>query len=919
MDAESLSQLLGIPRGDHWENKHDFELQHEENNQNLEDSESSVSSTCSDTEEILQSPWQQDGTSDAEHAFTHKTNGKRCWWHFERHFDYMIDRKLRPIEEYIISRGPGIRDLEKKVTYTVNDDYTDDYESLGSSYGCSSISIHDAITTLIDTYKQGWKSIFNGFDCLDHQRVNQFQNSIDQDFQNLVESSNIVETPRARKLFDDTTNVASSHMPVSMDDQQKQSKVVFTRTQSSQRFASNAFVPTPQMPSNTYTGQSFNNNGSVGQSNIIPQTTDTSAKMNSQLCPGYSRNSADFFRILETKGCKSFYDLLDRLFVGLEGCRIGSRYVQTIDLLSVILQLMPELICLLIGPSINKRDASGRRYCYFKRFVILIRSYLKYLGIESFLTILEMFKDATSGRYTPFYLITGEKEIATKHIKASMASIILFRLLMLSKQISEKCRQWIFLDFHNCDFKNKLIQRLKRFVYLPLFSMKLVHEILVPLSGQLFCSQACLMNFNYLKWVRWYLYPSPPLYLLRSTLLDLVHMAVVTTQLNLVGWSSRLKKNLTEYAPVKIGSNYEMKLRLMVYLLVYQASYILAPEYLSTCVNNPQYFFGSYYLMLPHVQYGLSKVVQDALMEKKIYPLQEKVVDLLKVTLDEYLLSRDLILDFHGSSLTQSNIFKRVLALAWHYNTAPRISDGECGISISPTIETKLQMDDNRCHGECHNVAPYSASNCIDFLKNNTLSTVFFRQNAAAMQPVKCIFTTADEIESKVRRNEDFINHSRVAENEFVVVRGCILDQAPIEMVFSNEARPTARGYESMESDTHSVKSVQKHAMRNKHCSLGCLLNRHAPVQTDLNVDELRWSVVLQCVGLLSRYLGDDPDTLKMKNVDYNDTIGLLLPIWRALVENLCCNEVKDRQPCHKDTIAWGSRKATPSTKLRQK
>ncbi|GFE54265.1 catalase hydroperoxidase, putative [Babesia ovis] len=913
MDLPSLSQLLGIP-------KDDVVCV----NSNVEVSDCDTLTDRSDSS----SPWStsalspNNGSLEPErpvmvpaHCLNgtigdptgRMSSGRRCWWHFERNFDYSIDRELRPLEKYLLVRCVVTPNTEPESRPESNEGELKNDTPSPQYFVNNAPALQKALSNLVITYKETWRNIFGGFECFEHQRLNQIQSSIDNDFQAMMDNVNTTDSPWIGSLGDESLTGSSSFASFMIDPHGTQSTHSHVKSMGAEKYAFQTCpsTPPPYIPHSSEE-VSFNDVESTRMQPISQEPDEAAAYCTISCCPGYTHNESELIVILEKKGCEPFYAFLDQLFAGLEGCRVGVRYTQALDLLTTVIQLMPELISLLIAPRIGKRDSNGRRVCYFKRLIIMIRSFLKYMGMEASVSLLEMYRDGTTGCFSPFYLLTGEKDLESRQITASMTSTILLRLFMLTRLISEKCTEWSFLDFENTDYPKRLIQRLKRFVYLPLLSMKQVHELVMPISGDFTCLHMCLLDFDYAQWVSWYLYPPPPVYILRSELLKLLRSFVTAAQLNLFGWSSRLNETFKEYTDIRSGPDYETNLRLHLYLLVTRLSCFLAPEYLSTCVNNPEYFFGTYFVMLPHAQYGLQKVVLDAFIEKEVYPFQEQILDLLKATIDDNMYVKEHVFGLRRTNATQSTILRQILSLAWHYVSAPRIADRDCGLTIDPVLDIPngKESGDSVCSGDCKNVGIYSAPCSILFLKDMPPTTVYFHHKPGDMQPVDCIFTTADEIEPKIRNKEDFLNHSRIAANEHRTVEGTVSMYAPLEMICNVDALPTPTDVTSVEPAIAGLESIQDASLPTTRCHLGCLLMRHGLKQSDLLVDELRWSVTLQCVGTLCRFLADDPEPQQPPSLDEKDILGPLVPIWRALIELLSSNSVSNIGPSYPESGA---------------
>ncbi|ORM39586.1 uncharacterized protein BXIN_2940 [Babesia sp. Xinjiang] len=891
MDLYSLSQLLRGPGDTVQTIEVDNEWPHPGISVDLTDS--SCPSEISSDDDFLQLPWPPEAPDESTRNTTTEPNGgaaqkQRCSWHFERHFDYMVDRNLRPLEDYMLPQcqipgGTGIGINAPELAY-----YS----------GSSGASLQEALSMLLQSYKLEWKKIFGNFECLENGRINMLQTSIDRDFQHLMDPANIADVPWVGTMVEEVVapNVSfPSTVTLPSGDTSTYSKSRSSTTDRQSTFS----------PFHSTTTDDSNSTGSVERTKaplVSPQRGDSlrghNMNRSTGSCPGYLRNECEMLAILEKHGCEPFYTFLDQLFVGLEGCRVAARYAQALDLLTGVIRLMPELICLLIGPSVGQKETSGRRPCYFRRLVILVRSFLKYMGMETSVPLTEIYKDASGGRFTPFYLLTGEKELAARHAKAAMTATLLLRLFTLTRFISEKCMGWVRLFLDNANYSKKLIHRLKRFVYLPLFSMKQVHELVIPMAGKFTCTQTCLLDFDYLQWIRWYLYPPPHLYLLRSELLGLLRVCVSTTQLNLCGWYARLNEALKAHNETTTGADHDTTLRLHLFLLVTGMSFFVAPEFLSTCVGNPEYFFGSYSLLLPHVQCALQKVALDGFVEGEVYPFQERVIDLLKVTVDSEILSGKM-LGLHCTSPVQPNMLCRILALAWHYVSAPKIGDEESSVTMKLVVENSPDTDDidNACCGECKNLGLYSACCSIMLLRNVSPVPVRFRLSRSPLHPARCLLTTADELESKVRRNEEFVNHSRIAANDHVFIRGNVSRHSPLEMVCKMDDASSPR--KEVTKDTHmsTMDQVFDVPASVKRCTLGCLLRRHAPDQGTPVVDELRWAVVLQCVGTITRFMNKNTDPRSLSKPNAEAVFGSLSPIWRALVELLCSTELSNRLP----------------------
>ncbi|GIX62638.1 ridA family protein [Babesia caballi] len=816
--------------------------------------------------------------------------GPRCCWHFERHFDYMVDRNLRPVEDFVLGRSPIMRSTDPR-GQGGGHGYAP-APVCGTYSGSNGAALQAALAVLVRDYKLTWRELFGGYECYEGDRVNLVQVAVDREYQKMQDSVAEKTARFVEAVRDELSKMAATVGPETGAPKWSESFGEAFRAKESERLFSSS-SPSPETAREPPKGATM---GDGARRNVAERAGDPGTGQGSRdtvsHCPGYVRNESEMIAVLEERGFDAFYDFLDQLFVGLEGCQVGARYAYAVDLVTAVIRLMPEMICLLIGPRVGGRDGRGLRPCYFKRLVILVRSFLKFIGMEPEIAVPDMYRDAATGGYTPFYLLTGEKDLMERHAKSAMAATLLRRLFVLTKFISERCMCWVSLTLDNAEISKRLVQRLKRFVYLPLFSMKQVHELAVPLSGEFTCPQTCLFRFEYKQWIQAYLYPPPPLYLLRAELVDLVRRCFVTTQLSASGWYGQINDELSGSVAASGRDDHEGVLRQQLFMLVVGSTFFLAPEFLSTCVNYPEYLFGSFFYLLPHCQLGLQPVALNIFAEQQVYPLQEQVLDMLKVAADGEMLRRDDVLGFHDMSPVRSTVLRRILGLAWHYATAPAISDEEAASERGPRGQPLLAPEDGRgpCARHCSVVATYSVPSILAFLSHATVAPVRFRMRRMTLQPVKCLQTTADDIEARVRRGEEFVNHSRTAEDDYVIIHGAVTKNNPVEMYFvGDDASGGNTGDpKGMDQDPDAGTEQNAHA-----CTLGCLVLLHAPIEATSGVDSLRWAVLMQCVAALMHRINEQAGTHRAPLSTLEELFGPLTPIWRALVELLCKTKLK--------------------------
>lgn len=806
----------------------------------------------------------------------------RCWRHFERHFDYMVDRILRPVEEYALGRSPLMDDADWNPYQPSQGHVT---AAGGFFSGCNGTALQNTLAGVVNEYKRMCKDMFGGYECSVDERSNALQFSVECDFQHLVESGDTVETPCIGSLVDDAPTTNVSRLPV--DD-------------SSRRDISNSVSCSVKLFSATSPYGDEAPMSNTHHSNIQPIR-------NTLQCPGYVRHEGEMIVLLEKHGFDAFYDFMDQMFVGLEGCRMGTRYVYALELLTSVLRLMPEFIVLLIRPKLSSSTDCGRRLCYLKRLIIIVRSFLKYMDLEPEVPVSDMYRDASNGCFIPFYLLIGDKDLQNRQAKSAMTATLLLKLFTLVRLIGDKCMDWVFLSTVSAVYSCRLIQRLKRFVYMPLFSMKQVHELVVPLSANFPCADGCLFDFDYLQWVKSYLHPPPPLYMLRSELVKLIRLCVLTTRTTLNGWYRSINEALIVGNARARGTHYDDVLRRHLFLLIGGLSFVLVPEFLSLCVGNLESFFGSFCLLLPHVQYSLQSVDLDHFVEKETYMLQEQVLDLLKVMVDAEMLSHDNLLGLQGIPTVQSTIVRRILGLAWHYTTSPSLEGNDGLVDMHPVIK----MDDcqSECQGQCMSLAPYSGACSIDFLSQMKHSSVRFHQTPPILKEVQCVFTTADELESKVRNQEEFVNHSRISENDYTCVVGGISESNPVEIICSQDGDSTQRTA-STSDDIGAVECTTAIPIASAPCTLVCMLRRHMLCDSHSSLDALRWSVVLQGVTILARCLGDCNESASPLAGGNDDALGPTTPIWHALIDLLCSAQLRGELPTRPSPSTYALRES---------
>ncbi|CDR94574.1 hypothetical protein, conserved [Babesia bigemina] len=882
-------------------------------------SESSCSSRSSSCDGFLPLPVDlgipNDATAGAVKA-DKEYREPRCWWHFERHFDYLVDRNLRPVMDYALGRSPAHSNKHAR-SRTSGTPYMPQSHAAAYS-GSNGTALQVSLANLVRSYKLLWKELFGGYECVDNERLSTLQCGVDRDFQQLMDYATSAESPWVGALVEEVAAAAAPFAPstanIPGDSQMHMSTAtaptgsLFSDSSASAPLSA-ASPSDPAEPALPVSGTTAKR-----QARLPPryQRSHNAAARNAQHCPGYKRKESEMVALLRKRGFDPFFVFLDQLLCGLEGCRLGARYAYATDLLTSLLRLMPELIFLLIGPRTGGGEGVRKR-CYFKRLITLISCFLKYVWTERQFSLPEIYRDASCGGVTPFYLLTGEKELETRHAKSAMTATLLHRLFALTRLIGEKCMEWVLLSCDGGLPARAIGQRLKRFVYLPLLSIKQVHELVIPLIGQFTCVHTSLVDFDYMQWVRLYLFPPPPVYRLRAELVALLRLCIATTRLSLRGCCRRLNEELCANSVAQSAQDCDEELLRQVFLLVTGLSFFLAPEFLSTCVRNPEYFLGSYFILLPHAQCGLQRLSIDTFAEREVYPLQEEVLGLLKSAVDGDMLSRDDLLGLNDFSPVRSTILRRILALAWHYASAPFIRDDEHGVPLRPVVAPlgDAKHGGNTCSGWCRTMTPYSVQCSVDFLGHMALTPLRFRLRRVSMRPVKCIFTTADELEAKVRAGEEFINHSRVAANDYVYIRGGVSRSNPIEMVCESDdvTRGGGKDCDLTKAQGHDTAELQRSGtLPTKRCTLACMLRLHAPAADLHRVDDLRQSVLLQCAGTLTRYMNKHSDPKIPYANSAEAAFGPLSPIWRSLVELLCSTKLQGQMPVRAGSGACAKR-----------
>lgn len=808
----------------------------------------------------------------------------RCWRHFERHFDYTVERSLRPVEDYVLGRSAVFSDTGCN-NHQLSQGHVTATEGVFS--GCIGVALRASLSDLVVGYKLTWRDILGGYECPTEEPTTTLHYATERNFQHIFESGDPVESPWLGSVLEEVTNTLTPC--ISVDNTGR----ITSPT------ARGGITP------NLFTPSDVEDAGAVGVAGIVCQTPKTKApsmqgigqpitipQIRSNVkCPGYMRSSSEMIVFLERYGFDKFYSFLDQIFAGLEGCRAGPRYIYAMDLITAVLQLMPEFITLFIRPKLTRSIDRGRRLCYFKRLVIIVRSFLKYMGLESPLLISDMYRDASSGCFTPFYLVTGDKDLLSRQSKASMIATILLRLFTLVGLIGEKGMEWTYTSTVNATYSRKLIQRLKRFVYMPLFSMKQLHELVLPVTGMFTCASTCLFEFDYLQWVKSYLYPPPPLYMLRMEFMKVIRLCVITTGMKLHGYYNTINDALVKENGRPTGVHYEEILRRHIFLLVSGISFFLLPEFLSTCVENSEMFFGGYFTLLPHVQYSLQTLDLDVFVEKETYKLQERVLDLIKVIADGEMLSHENLLGIRGINELQSSIIRRILGLAWHYATAPRLEESDFAVKLNHVVE---DCEEEECRGNCKTLSPYSSFCSIDFLDRMSLTPLSFKCELPVFEDAKCVLTTADELETKVRHQEDFVNYSRMAEKEYITISGGVSLSNPIEIICESEEESHKKS--TKQDEPNALDYIDGDYTVLETCNLKCLLKRHMMWTDTSDMDALRLGVVMQSMSMLVKFLRGEEHLASPSQIG-EAALGKATPMWDALVDLMSTAYVKGELP----------------------
>ncbi|KAK2195801.1 hypothetical protein BdWA1_002395 [Babesia duncani] len=445
-------------------------------------------------------------------------------------------------------------------------------------------------------------------------------------------------------------------------------------------------------------------------------------------------------QLLSQRQPTSFYKLISILLDIRIRPLDSVRLCNAMDLLCGIISTMPMLTMLFITPHAQdmresdhqkqqqKQGINEKPVGYFKLIVDAIKSQVDVDAIGNVRNnnFVRLYTRCIDSKYHPFYMIPDGSKAANKFEKCISTVYLLHRLLKFVRLIIG----W-FLDLYNDlkidgQLKRKLMKQFKKYIMLPLFRIRKLHEILVPLSGVIQCP---VMHADIQQLLKSYIYPPPPLLVLRLDLLDILYIFAIITCIHIGDIYNRVNSRLSRKLRSKgiilnqPKARVNVLLRRYLFLFLVSCSFIVSADFMKQSTDNINGFLGVYYTMLPTFKLSICFGDIYSIIEDGVYTLQQKCLEIIHACMGNVMLANKNTLGLGSRDFIMDNLIKRLLILCWHYFTASEVYENMNNISKGIELDVNGSTHNNeiiprqylnsQCQGRCSMITPYNVLDLI--------------------------------------------------------------------------------------------------------------------------------------------------------------------------------------------------------------
>ncbi|EKX73798.1 conserved hypothetical protein [Theileria equi strain WA] len=471
----------------------------------------------------------------------------------------------------------------------------------------------------------------------------------------------------------------------------------------------------------------------------------------------------EFIELMSKIGVAQFHHLLDYLFIVMEKSKYEYKTCYAIDLITEMIKIMPELCILLIIPKNKDSKILFERKCYFRTLCNILKKNLSKMNVETKETLPRLYMNALKGTYRPFYMhLSGNEK--KDYTKAISTAYLLNRLLVLVKSIMDICIHYIFVSDLSDSTVKKLKKRIRKYIFIPLFGIRQLHELLMPLVGECKIGSE-KVNLDYLNLIKMYLYPPPPLYLLRIKFLEIIKTSAGLGICYKSGYTI-INDSLMRGEAAISGEGQRVRdvLKKYIHLFIFGAAFFLLADFMKKSVDATSTFFGLYFIQTPHFKINSCFIDEPAVVEENVYKIQTLVIHIIDKMSNYKMLADSNMLGSKSLELIQDSIIKRLLVLCWHYKTSSHLDE---------RIDKCIKMDDFRkriynkrsntqksCYGSCKAIVPYNINTLIRYLnlvRPGKISLITHNKNINTIQLKMLV---ADELEQVVKNTQCSIDYS---------------------------------------------------------------------------------------------------------------------------------------------------------------
>ncbi|UKK00575.2 hypothetical protein MACK_000649 [Theileria orientalis] len=439
---------------------------------------------------------------------------------------------------------------------------------------------------------------------------------------------------------------------------------------------------------------------------------------------------------LYESGMEEFYNLLDFLLGMMQNTKYDYKVVQAMDLLTTMLKLMPELSVLLVIPIKKDSKLLCKGKCYFKYLVDKLKVRF---GLNKG-SVLEVYKKFLKQEFVPFYmnnpygtLDSGGEKLEEKDMetdnengqapetsKRDELAVVyaLDRLISLVGVLSERLFEFTNMKIEE-ELKSTLLKKVKKFLFLPVLGVGILHELFLPFSGDFRFGE--VKRVGYRSLIAKYLYTPPPLYALRLRVLEVLEMLTGSDLVKYRGNFHKANRRLTESDSVSgMAQKVDKVLVNHLHLLSFGASFLLMGEFMKKSVENPETFFGSYLALMPHFRINFAQMNDKLVVEENVYRIQRSALNVLSNLNESGVFTNEDFMNIRCVNLTQSNTLKRMLSLLVHYvsnTTETEIEEAEMDLNVDNEFNIHKAADQS-CSKYCDLIVPYNTSTIATYLMN---------------------------------------------------------------------------------------------------------------------------------------------------------------------------------------------------------